>query len=321
MDRIKVTDVLSREEIARLTRTSDFGGARGVFVAWLIIAATFALLARYPHPATFLLAVVVLGGRQLALAILMHEAAHRTLFRTRWLNDVFTDWICARPVWAHVARYRKHHIAHHAHTGTERDPDRSLASPDPITRASLARKMARDLFLVSGTKRAIGLALMDLEVLEYNVSGDAVRRPGARSAPSRVAALARNAGGAVLTNAALFGVLWATGHPWVYVAWATAWLTTYGLFLRIRSLAEHACTEPTDNPFRNTRTTEAGLLARLTVAPLDVNFHLEHHLLVAVPWYRLPEMHRILRARGALDGAMTAKGYVDVLRIVTAARG
>ena len=65
------------------------------------------------------------------------------------LNDVVTDWLCARPVGLDVARYRQHHLAHHAHAGTERDPDRSLVEPFPVSRASLVRKFARDLFFVN----------------------------------------------------------------------------------------------------------------------------------------------------------------------------
>ena len=34
----------------------------------------------------------------------MHEAAHGTLFRSRWCNDVLTDWLCARPVWSRTTR-------------------------------------------------------------------------------------------------------------------------------------------------------------------------------------------------------------------------
>jgi fatty acid desaturase len=316
--RIKATDVLSREEIARLTTPSSLMGAWAVLSTWAIIAGVFAGLAWLPHPLTFALAVVVLGGRQLALAVLMHEAAHRSLFRGRWWNDVFTNWACARPVWGDVARYRAHHVAHHAHTGTDRDPDRGLAAPFPVRRASLLRKIARDLLFVSGLKRLLGLVLMDLELLAYNVSGDAVRNSdGPTRARGRLAALLRNAGGVVLTNAALFGALWAAGHGRLYLVWVVAWLTTYGLFVRVRSFAEHACTEQTTNPFRNTRTTAAGLLARLTVAPFRVNYHLEHHLLVAVPWHKLPETHRLLARRGALEDAMLAPSYAAVVRTVT----
>jgi fatty acid desaturase len=92
-----------------------------------------------------------------------------------------------------------------------------------------------------------------------------------------------------------------------------AYLTTFTLFLRLRSLAEHACMERTDDPLRNTRTTRANLLARATVAPLHVNYHLEHHLLPTVPWFRLPALAR--RLAGQVPPP--TPGYVDVLRAVS----
>ena len=87
---IAIRDVLSREEMAALCRKSDLRGAWAILQVWLCIAATFALLAAYPNPLTFLLAVFILGGQQLACAVLTHEAAHYTLFKTRWMNEVVT---------------------------------------------------------------------------------------------------------------------------------------------------------------------------------------------------------------------------------------
>uniref|UniRef100_UPI00397B4DD3 fatty acid desaturase n=1 Tax=Salmonella sp. SAL4434 TaxID=3159889 RepID=UPI00397B4DD3 len=88
-----IKDILSKDEIRALTAPSDEAGFRAVLASWAIIALAFAAVARFPHPVTFVLAVVVLGGRQLALAVLMHEAAHGSLFRTRWLNEVFAGWV------------------------------------------------------------------------------------------------------------------------------------------------------------------------------------------------------------------------------------
>jgi fatty acid desaturase len=317
---IELRDLLTKDEIDRLSAPSDLAGARAVIATWAVIGFTFAGLAWLPHPITFVLAIVVLGGRQLALAVLMHEAAHRSLFRSRVLNDTVTDWLCARPVWGHVSRYRKHHIGHHAHVGTERDPDRSLVAPFPISRASLARKLARDLLGISGVKRAIGLVMMDAEIIRYDVSGDLHRLEPAPLA-TRLRALAANAGGMALGNLALLAILSLAGHAWLYLAWAVAWLTTYGLFVRLRSLAEHACTETTRDPMRNTRTTDASWLARATVAPLHVSYHLEHHLLAATPYDRLPELRRLLRERGALAGSKHASSYLEVLRTVSRPAG
>ena len=73
-------------------------------------------------------------------------------------------------------------------------------------------------------------------------------------------------------------------------------------------------------PPRNTRTTLASPLERLLVAPNYVNYHLEHHLVMTVPHYHLPRMHRMLRERGVLDGACVERGYGPVLRLAASKR-
>src|SRR5207244_4038949 len=73
------------------------------------------------------------------------------------------------------------------------------------------------------------------------------------------------------------------------------------------------------DPLRNTRTTLARWWERLLLAPNRVNYHLEHHLVMTVPHYNLPRMHRLLRARGVLEDACVTRGYLDVLRPASAA--
>jgi fatty acid desaturase len=309
---------LTRDEIRSLVRPSNTAGALALAWTWLVIAATQAVLARWPHPLVFAAAVVILGGRQLALAVLMHEAAHGTLFRARWANERLADWLCGRPVWSDVARYRRHHLAHHGHTGTGRDPDLGLAPVEPMTRASLARKIARDLSGIAGLRRVVGLLAIDAELLHFDVGGG-VRRAPRRSLGHHLRALARNLWRPTLASAVLLAALALAGAAWTFVAWGVAYLTTFSLFLRIRSLAEHACMERTSDQLRNTRTTRAGLLARITVAPLHVNLHLEHHLLPTVPWFRLPRLSRMLAERDAVPATSRASGYLDVLRRVTSA--
>jgi fatty acid desaturase len=313
----KANELLSREEIADLIERSDARGALAIAVSWGMIAASFAMVAKWPI--TFLVAVIVLGGRQLALAVLMHEAAHGTLFRSKFLNDVVTDWLCARPVFTDVARYRKHHLRHHAHAGTDDDPDRGLVTPFPVTRASLARKLARDVFFISGIKRVFGIAVMDLELLEYNVSGAAKWLPY-RGWVRHVAAWLRNSGPALLMNALMLAVLALLGHAWVYSAWVVAYLTSYGVFIRVRSMAEHACTPGGRDAREHTRTTYAGWLARLTVAPHSVGYHLEHHLLPTVPYFRLADLHARLLERDAVPRYAIARNYREVLAITSSRR-
>jgi fatty acid desaturase len=310
-----MSDVLTRDEITELKRASDLRGAASVAITWAMIAGAFAAAALVPHPLTWLLAVVVLGGRQLALAVLMHEAAHRSLFRTRWLNDAVGHWLCGAPMWTHLVPYRRHHLQHHSYTNSDRDPDLGLIEPFPTTPRSLARKLLRDVLGLSGLRRVIGLLLIDLGLFTYTASVGAKRRHG-RSLGDVVRSGAHNLGPVILTNALMLLALVALGHGLLYLLWVASYLTTFSLFLRVRALAEHACTERTSDPFRNTRSTRAGWLARLTVAPHQVNYHLEHHLLMTVPHYNLPRMQRLLRARGV---EQELPSYREVLRTVSAA--
>ncbi|MGZ3708629.1 MAG: fatty acid desaturase family protein, partial [Bdellovibrionota bacterium] len=257
-------------------------------------------------------ALMILGGRHLALAILMHETAHYSLFQTRWLNDLVGKWFCGAPTWQDLPRYRDHHYSHHRWAGSDQDPDQDLAIGYPVSRASLFRKFARDLFGLSGLKRLYGLVLMDLGFIGYTVSSRVVTLPKIRWR-KRLALGFKNAHGMVITNLVLLGILWALHHPALYLLWVGSYLTTFSLFLRIRSIAEHGITIQDLDPFKNTRTTEANWLARVTVAPHRVNYHLEHHLLMTVPYFQLPKMHRVLRERGALGDAFAAAGYSEVI--------
>jgi fatty acid desaturase len=291
---------LSREDIAGLLRFEDWRSGWSIAFDWLVVLASMALVAWWPHGPTVFVPVVValflIGARQLGLAVLMHEASHRSLFESRALNDWAGQWLCAYPIWSDTTVYRPYHLQHHAHTGTQRDPDLGLIAPFPITRGSLRRKVWRDLSGRTGVKFA--RAAFARSVKRWG-------EPEGRRATI----------GVLATNAVLLGGLAALGHAELYLLWAGAWLTTNTLVTRIRSIAEHALTPNADDPLGNTRTTLLRWWERLLIGPNRVNYHLEHHLLMTVPHYQLPRMHALLRERGLLERACVERGgYAAILR-------
>jgi fatty acid desaturase len=287
---------LSREEIAALLEMQDWRSWLSVAANWGLVFAAMALVAWRPNPLTVLGALFVIGARQLGCAVLMHEASHRTLFSHRRVNDLVGQWLCAYPVWSDLEAYRPYHLQHHAHTGTPRDPDLGLVRPFPITRASLRRKIWRDLSGRTGVKFARAA---------FQRTFRRWRDPHAR----------RAAIGVAVSNGVLLAGLAALGHAELYLLWAGAWLTTNTLLTRIRAIAEHALTPDADDPLGNTRTTLARWWERLLIAPNRVNYHLEHHLLMTVPHYHLPRLHALLRERGVLARACVEPGgYGAVLR-------
>ena len=283
-------DALSVEERRELLEVDDLHGFLSIALNWSLVFAAMALVAWAPNPVTIVFALFVIGARQLGFAILMHEAAHRSLFGTRWLNDWAGNWLAAYPVWAEVAPYRRYHLVHHAKTGSADDPDLGLITPFPITRASFARKVFRDLSGQTGVKQAKAVFLRDV-----GWGAGRSQRDQGMSRGERPDIGWRKLLPVALTNAVLLGILTFAGHPALYLLWVVAWLTTYRLVTRIRSIAEHALTPDPNDALNNTRTTVARWWERLLIAPNCVNYHLEHHLLPTVPHYNLGRMHRLLR--------------------------
>ena len=309
--------LLTASEITALTQRSDARGLWAIVSTWAIVVVAMALAAIWPNPLTIVVALLLIAGRQLAFGILQHEAAHGTLFKTRWMNEVLADWLCARPVWQHVAKYRAHHLVHHTRTGTADDPDLSLHAGFPVSRASLRRKMLRDISGLTGLKLIFGLVLMDAGVIKWTVANNVEKLPrDGRRWWHYAASFVRESSGMWLTNAVLLALLAATGHAWLYLLWVGAYITPFPLLMRIRSIAEHGALEGGPDVFRNTRTTRANLIERLLWAPVHVNFHIEHHALASVPYYRLPQLHALLRERGVVDAPPS---YRQVLTQVTRA--
>ena len=285
----------TREEIAGLLEMNDLRSFGSIALDWAIVFASFALVAYVPHLLTVLLALFLIGTRQLGLAVMMHEASHKSLLRNRRRNDWVGNWLCAYPIWSDLYPYRPYHLQHHARTGSREDPDIGLIKPFPITRLSFLRKAWRDLSGQTGRKFAQG----------------AFTRSFGRWHEDPVAR--RAAQGVLITNLALLAIPAAFGRPELYLLWPLAWLTTHTFVTRLRSIAEHALTPDRDDPLGNTRTTVASWWERLLLAPNRVNYHLEHHLLMTVPHYNLPRMHALLRERGVLDRACVEHGYWTVL--------
>ena len=297
------------DEIRELRAIREHRAWLTIIVNYGLIAASMALVAYAPNALTVVLALCIIGTRQLGLAVVMHESAHYTLFKNRRLNDFVGNWLAGYPIYLSADMYRAHHLEHHTKTWTEEDPDLGLANGFPVSKASMARKVMRDLLGITGLKQLIGTTYLVVKV----VRGEQV---DAGTLPLRLerGPAIRMVAGTVVTNVVLMAALWSLGQPMLYLLWLGAWLTTNKLVARIRSIAEHAVVLDPADPLGQTRTVRAGWLERLFIAPNRVQYHLEHHLLMTVPHYNLPKFHEMLRDRGVLDGACVTDNYAQVLR-------
>lgn len=349
MPAVKAADprkIFAREDWAAITRVSRWRGPWLIVHGWIIVAlAAFggAWLWQWHWSAGLIatpFALAIIGGRQLGLSILMHDAAHGLLHPNRKLNNWLGQWPSGAATGSDLHAYRAYHLTHHKFTQQPEDPDLGLSAPFPTSGASLRRKAIRDLTGQTFFKQRshqFAAAWRGLKAMLTRESGvDAGKRDtsagrafnlqsrngmdapvanleGAKTTARTVGRFLCVQGILLVLSLAFWG--WAP-----FLLWLVALATTFQLFLRIRNIAEHACTTTgSDDPFTHARTTLANWAERATVAPYWVNFHSEHHLFMGVPCYRLAQAHAALGKQGFHDRMTISAGYKDVLQQVTCA--
>jgi fatty acid desaturase len=301
--RFDPTDTFTPAELASVRARSNLKGLLCIAHAWIVIAASMALYAVWPNPLTFVVAVILIAARQLGLAILMHDAAHGVLIASRKWNDPVSQWLAAYPVFTDTIPYRHYHLVHHRRTQQPDDPDIGLSAPFPITRASFRRKMLRDITGRTGFKQRRAQLRAGLG------------KPGAPFR-ERWQTFRRKLGGPVLANLVLLAILTALGRPQYYlIFWILPLSTWHMVSTRIRNIAEHAVVPDDNDVFRNARTTYASWWERAIVAPYWVNYHVDHHVLMYVPCYNLPKLHRLLLAKGYGPRMETQPNYWTMLKL------
>ena len=293
---MKVSELLTKEEIREWSRLSDWKAIKVVAITWASIAAVFAMVAIWTNPFTIALAILLLGGRQLALAVITHECGHNTMFTRRWVNDFVGEWLAAAFICSNEEKYSASHLKHHRLGGTEEDPDLQNYVNYAVTRKSFRRKLLRDITGLTGIK------LFTMSAVGYG--------------PKAVAHW-------VVAQLVLFSVLFAFGQGWLYLLWPAAWMTSYMVIIRLRNAAEHAVVpnQFDPDPRLHTRTTIPYIWERPFLAPNHVNYHIEHHILASVPSYRLAGFHRFLKDKGLLENACIDKGYINVIKQLILPKG
>jgi len=338
---VRPSEIFSASEWQALTRVSRWRGLALIAHGWISVALIIAAALWVGHWLAFIPAIFLLGGRQLGLAILMHDAAHGCTHPNRRLNNFAGEWLTGAAVGSDLQSYRAYHLTHHRYTQQPEDPDLGLSKPFPTTAASLWRKVLRDMTGQTFFKQRLaqfGIAIIGLKAMlrgegaepptkkdatagtPFNRQGAAGINGPAEASAAGAIAVTKTVGRFLLMQAILLALSLALWGWTPFLLWHAALATTFQLALRIRNIAEHACTTTgSADPFTHARTTLASWTERALVAPYYVNFHAEHHLFMGVPCYNLPRVHQLLIDRGYGTRMTLADSYAQVMRRVVTA--
>lgn len=237
--------------------------------------------------------ILVQGYLVAFLFMPMHEAAHKTVFRSRFLN-VALGHLSALIIGYPYEYYTLFHWDHHRFTqDPKRDPELLNGSiPTSDARLAIAYTGIQQL-----TRR---LVLM----FRHAVAGTVV-----------VPWIPENKRGLVVREARAYALIYllllAASVAWLGTTLLWVWLVPLvvgQMMLRPYLYAEHTGCERTRSAFENTRTTYTGRLMKWFA--WNMPFHAEHHAYPSVPFHALPKLNAIVAERIVHRGP----GYRKVTR-------
>ena len=231
----------------------------------------------------YLAAFFLMARGHVCLNILGHEAAHRLLFSNRRANDV-VGRIMSYASYTAMLAYRRAHFAHHRDEMGPDEPDLSLYSGYPISRASWFRKLRRDALGISAYKN-------------FKVLGRAIRKRRAEALQI------------LAVHVVMLGVSIAVMRPFAYLVWLLSWSTLWKVSNRLRAIAEHGGMIRSRDRRETTHIIRQSLLSRYWMVPYHTGWHLAHHADMGVPWTNLPRLHQELVDSGWITPELEYPSY------------
>ena len=286
---VSVRDALA-SRLSQLTTVRDGRFLADLVTQWAIIAAAGALAVWSGHWAIYLLAMLVIATRQHALGILMHDGTHYRLLSNRALNDAVCDYFCALPVGMTTSRYRHEHFLHHRYLNTDKDPywvdfQRDDTWHWPKRPAAAIWVFVRDLTSLNGPRWGAVMRRWSPWINHFPSKR-------LRSGPPTLTGAERTR--VYLFHVAVISAL-ALSTVWWQLAmlWLLPLMTLTPAMVRLRTIGEHLAI-PNRSELDASRHTDGTWFEKLTVAPFNINYHLDHHLFPAVPYHQLPKLHALL---------------------------
>ena len=270
VDEVGRPNSLTREILRKIPSVRNGFSVVSVFAQTALL---FLVAGRF-GPIAWLPVFVLMGRTHAQFASLMHEAAHRLLFRNRSLNDFVGRWLIGYVGFTNTDAYRRVHMAHHREEFGPNEPDIALYANYPISRDSWQRKLVRD---------AVGR------------TGLRLLRDQLRGARSEVVVVRNTLFKILAVQGVLIAGAIVSGYWWVYpLFWLLPYLTVWRVINRLRSVAEHGGLMASDDRRVATHSVQQHWSARFFLVPFNIGFHLAHHVDAGVPFRNLPKYHQML---------------------------
>jgi len=269
----RLREFLSREEILALHRRSAARHFALVAQQIVLLAGIAIVCYRVSNPWIWIPLDLLQGFVILGFIILLHEQVHNLIFaRRRPFWERVLGLFYALPSAISASQFKRWHLDHHAELGTlDDDPKRAYLSPKRVARWYKALYMTPALFVI------------------YSIAS----AKAARAYPSSLRRTINIEKTVFIgLHLALAAWLWSSAgfQVWARVH-AIPVFIAFPFAFTLNRLGQHYAIDPSDPAKWSTLVKSHWFWNWIFVYS---NFHLEHHYLIGVPAYRLPELQRKL---------------------------
>ncbi len=287
-------------KVRELSELSPAWSILHIALEWTIVFAAIFASRRIGGPIAYILAIILIGSRQHAFLLLMHEATHWRMFNNKRLND----WVCEAfvtwPVMVSLRAFRHTHLRHHQELNLPTDVDQRKKLEDPDWHFPLPRRH----LLWSLAKQFTGLGIWYvIKILRY---GNAEPEASGQTPRYRMARLS-------YYIAALAVILYFQVFTLFLLYWIVPLLTTLIALNRMRVLSEHPPIERASR-YKVICDYQLSLAEKILFEPKNCYYHMEHHSYPSVPFFNLPRLHRKMAANAEFRAALRPVTYWELLK-------
>jgi fatty acid desaturase len=284
---------VSRREILALSgaRPARFG--LELAWTWSVIAALIALGVTAHNVVVTALCVVLIGTRQMALALLLHEQVHRLGWRSNyadWIINVFAVF----PLFVTtVEDYAKVHLSHHKYCFTKDDPD-------------FLRKAGAEWAFPMRPRQLLGILARDITGMNI------VRLIRGKTAPKTTEFTRRHPTPKWLRIGffvcAATALTLAGGWTTFLIYWLLPILTVTQVMVRWIAICEHEYNVENGTIADTTPLILLTWWQKLLAPDLNFGLHAYHHMHPGVSFANLPKVHKIYQREGLVDETAIFRG-------------
>lgn len=279
-----------------------------ITLTWFCIFVLWAFCAKDQSPSVIIPAVILIGTLQYHLNILGHDGIHFLLFANRRVNDAVCKWLLHAPQGLPLHIMRQNHFYHHRHLGDPSDSDAQYYN--------LSRFRTRTGYIfwlvtapVGGMTLPIARKLMSNGA---TMSGSHTFEHSNETLEAKKNMWREWVIVGVVQSAIFLAAYLITEKIFAYIIlWLVPLVTLMTGLNSIRSCLEHASWMDSTPPQQRFLSFHSNLFERFFLAPFNMNYHAEHHLVPAVPYHQLPALRRWIAKHAATQSYEVKTSYLQ----------